>query len=173
MSKPRQPASARPIVRKTLLPAPNPLASPNEKPDLFQIGTIALSLLALIVAIWAANETRQTRLDTRRIQLRGEALAFLQETRAVVNTFNCYALVKGTDLKGKDEFMHFLAEEERLIRDGLSNIVEFSIDGLSTYEKSINSVRGRVQNTFNEQLVLIRNSWDKELRDKADSVCKI
>lgn len=177
MPKPKH--SVKPTTRPmaAAVPQPPPSAPPNPVPpkkfDIIKIASLVISFVALGVAVWAANETRETRLDTKRIQLRAEGLAFLQETRSVVNTFNCYALVKGADLKGKDDFMRFLADQEHLIRDGLSNISEFSPGALAIYEKSLNAIKGQVQSTFNENLVLIRNSWDKELREKADSVCKL
>lgn len=133
---------------------------------------LIISLIALAVSSWAANETRQTRLDTKRAQLRTETMEFIQENRTVANTFNCYALVKGAELQGKDDFMDFLAEQENLIRGDLAEIGEFSSGDLTTYEKRINELRGKARSRFNEKLIVIRNSWDKDLRDKADSVCK-
>ncbi len=134
---------------------------------------IAISVIALVIAFWAAHETRETRLDSRRSQLRGEALAFLQEAQSTINTFNCYALVKGVTLNGKEELKAFLADKDRFIRNGLSELAEFSPEALGIYEKHLNDVKGRLQNGLNADLMVIRNSWDKELREKADSVCKL
>ena len=147
-----------------------PLASPP--PRRFDY-SLAVSAVALIVAVWAANETRETRLDSKRAQLRAEALEVLVDTRSAVNTFNCYALVKGAELKGKEAFMQFLTNEERQIRDGIVLIGSFPSSALATYEKSLNEVKGAVRGEINEKLMLIRASWDKDLREKADSVCKL
>ncbi len=168
-SKPRAKSSTTTVSATPLLE----LAQKDSKPDRIQVWTILLAVLALFVSIWAANEARQTRLDTRRIQLRSEAMALLQETRSSINTFNCYALVKGAELQGKEKFMEFFAEQEKLIRDGFSQIAEFSPDDLAVYEKELNQLRGKLPNRINEVLVLARNNWDQALREKADSVCKI
>lgn len=69
--------------------------------------------------------------------------------------------------------MEFFAEQEKLIRDGFSQIAEFSPDDLAVYEKELNQLRGKLPNRINEVLVLARNNWDQALREKADSVCKI
>jgi hypothetical protein len=135
--------------------------------------TLVIAMLALVIAIWAANETRQTRLDTRRAQLRGEALAFIQEARANFNLFNCYAMVVGVDPVGKKEVKMSLDSGEDKIRADLAKMADFSDAGLTAFEGYLNQVRGRVQNNITENLVKVRGTWDKDLREKADSVCKV
>lgn len=141
--------------------------------DVAKIGAVAASIIALIVSFWAASETRQTRLDTKRMQLRGEVSAFLQETHLAINSFNCYAMVKGADVKGKGDFMQLFSAKEASIRDGLADIADASPNELIVFEKTLNAVRGQLQNIMYENMTIARNSWDKELRDKVDSVCKV
>jgi hypothetical protein len=43
---------------------------------------------------------------------------------------------------------------------------------MAIYEKNLNAVKGQPENKLNTALVEIRKSWDKDLREKADSVCK-
>lgn len=142
------------------------------KLDNTQIGTILASTLALIISCWAASETRQTRLDAKRLQLRGEALALVRDANLAVNTYNCYALVKGADLKGQDAFMSTFRTNVQHVRDDIQNIADASQSDLITIEKVLNTFNGELQNTMNERLIIDRNSWDKGLRERVDSVCK-
>jgi hypothetical protein len=135
--------------------------------------TLLVSILALLAAAWAANETRETRLDTRRMLLRSEAQAILIESRSTLHTFNCYGLVKGAEFKGKDEAMKFIEEQENQVRQGLIGMWDYSSSALTAYEKSLNTIKGDIQNTFYEKMIIVRNSWDKDLREKVDSVCKL
>lgn len=167
--KPRRTAA---VISEAL--APGHASGPARKNvTSMNVASLVISIFALLVAVWTAHEGRQTRLDTKRIQLRSEALNVLQEIRSVVNIFNCYALVNGVDTTGKDELMRFLADQEHRVRDGLSAVNQYSSDELNIYEKSLNSVKGQFQNLFNEKLVLFRNSMDQQLREKADSVCRL
>lgn len=135
--------------------------------------SLVISIIALLVAAWAANETREARLDSKRMQLRGDTLAYIQEVRSVVNTFNCYGLVKGAKMEGKDDFMRFLEDHEISMREGISQLDNFGASALAIYKKNLNAVKGQSQNKINTILVEIRNSWDRDLREKADSVCKL
>ena len=134
--------------------------------------SLILSVFALVIAGWAAYESHEARLDSKRSQLRNEALEIIADIRSATNTFNCYALVKGVDLSGKEDFQHFLADKEHQIRKGIGEIATFSSSALAIYEESLNDVKGKARTELNEKLTLIRASWDKSLRDQADSVCK-
>jgi hypothetical protein len=142
------------------------------KLDTIQAVTLTISVFALVASLWAANETRQTRLDARRTLLRNEAYATLIELRASLNTFNCYALVKGVEIKEKDNFMKFMDEQESSIRAGMIEMWDYPADGLTAYEKSLNTNKTQARSTFYQIITMIRNSWDKDLLEKADSVCK-
>lgn len=141
------------------------------KLDTIQAVTLTISVFALVAALWAANETRQTRLDARRTLLRNEAYAMLIELRSSLNTFNCYALVKGVEIKEKDSFMKFMDEQESSIREGMIEMWDYPADGLTAYEKSLNTNKTQARSTFHQTITMIRNSWDKDLREKADSIC--
>lgn len=140
--------------------------------DTIQAVTLTISVFALVASLWAANETRQTRLDARRTLLRNEAYATLIELRSSLNTFNCYALVKGVEIKEKDSFMKYMDEQGSSIRAGMIEMWDYPTDGLTAYEKSLNTNKTQARSTFHQTITMIRNSWDKDLREKADSICK-
>jgi len=134
--------------------------------------SLCVSIVALCVAFWAASETREARLDTKRAQMRSEALENISEVRSSLSLFNCYGSVAGTEMKGKLELQKFLEGKEFEIRKSLAELSNFSRDALAIYENDMNQVKGRVKADVDEKVTEIRAKWPVELREKADAVCK-